>query len=116
MPAPEGHAHHTSVWTYIAVFAALMALTASTVLVTFAPLGHWHGPIALFIACIKATLIVLFFMHGLESTRLVWLTLTGALLTLAIMFALTFSDYWTRDLDESIRRAIPRQDVRRPYP
>jgi cytochrome c oxidase subunit 4 len=116
MTAPEGHPHKTSVWIYIAVFVALLALTASTVLVAFAPLGHWHGLIALLIACIKATLIVLFFMHGLESGRLVWLTLAGALMTLAIMLGLTFSDYATRNLDESIRRAVPRQDVRRPYP
>ena len=49
-------------------------------------------------------------------TFAVWLTLAGALMTLAIMLGLTFSDYGTRDLDESIRRAVPRQDVKRPYP
>ena len=116
MPAPEGHAHTTSVWTYVGVFVALLALTATTVLVTDAPLGRLHGPIGLLIAVAKATLILLFFMHGLESGRLVWLTLAAALFTLAVMMALTFSDYWSRDFDESIRRAVPRQEVRRPYP
>jgi cytochrome c oxidase subunit IV len=116
MPAPEGHPHTTSVWTYVGVFVALLALTASTVLVTYVPLGGWHGPIGLLIAVAKATLILLFFMHGLESGRLVWLTLAAALFTLAVMMALTFSDYWSRDFDESIRRAVPRQEVRRPYP
>jgi hypothetical protein len=30
------------------------------------------------------------------SGRLVWLVIVAALLWLAIMFAITFSDYWTR--------------------
>ena len=114
--AETPHSHASSARTYVLIFVALLALTASTVLVTFAPLGHWHGPIGLLIAVAKATLIVLFFMHGLESGRLVWLTLASALFTLAIMMALTFSDYWSRDFDESIRRAVPRQEVNRPYP
>jgi len=31
------------------------------------------------------------------SMRLIWVILTSALFWMGIMFALTFSDYWTRD-------------------
>lgn len=58
--------------------------------------GPLNAVVALTIAVIKATLVVLFFMHVRYSGRLVWLTIVSALLWLAIMFAITFSDYWTR--------------------
>jgi cytochrome c oxidase subunit 4 len=109
--------HRPGVLTYVLVFAALMALTACTVLVWYLPLPGWmHTPAALLIAVTKATLIVLFFMHGLESGKLVWLTLAGSVLMLAILIAFTLADYNTRNLDESIRRAVPEDKVRRPYP
>jgi cytochrome c oxidase subunit 4 len=108
--------HHPGVLTYVLVFAALLVLTACTVLVAYAPLGGLHTPLALLIAVGKATLIVLFFMHGLESGKLVWLTLAGSVLMLAILIAFILADYKTRNLDESIRRAVPEDKVRRPYP
>ncbi len=95
--------HGPSVRTYVLIFCSLLALTAATVMVAFADLGGWHTTIALAIAVTKATLIVLFFMHGLESSRLVHLIIVGSLLWLAIMLVLTFSDYDTRGLDRRIR-------------
>jgi cytochrome c oxidase subunit 4 len=97
------HAHHSSARTYVLVFTALIALTISTVLVAFAPLEGWHAVAALLIAAAKATLIVLFFMHGLESSKLVHLIVCGALLWLAIMIGLTWWDYTTRGADKAIR-------------
>jgi caa(3)-type oxidase subunit IV len=74
-----------------------------------ADLGHWHTPIALTIAAFKATLIVLFFMHALESSKLTWIVIGGAILWLAILLAGTFSDYWTRKLDYQIRNPTAEQ-------
>jgi cytochrome c oxidase subunit 4 len=88
---------------YFLVFAGLLALTGTTVVVALAPLGQWHTTIALAIAVCKASLIVLFFMHGLQSSKLTWLVIGGALLWLAIMLGGTLSDYLTRTLDEQIR-------------
>jgi cytochrome c oxidase subunit 4 len=88
---------------YFLVFVGLLVLTATTVLVALAPLGRWHTTIALTIAVCKAALIVLFFMHGLESSRLTWLVIAGAILWLMIMLGGTFSDYLTREADERIR-------------
>ncbi|HKZ77937.1 MAG TPA: cytochrome C oxidase subunit IV family protein [Pyrinomonadaceae bacterium] len=89
--------HIVPIKVYITIFAALMAGTALTVV---AGLQDFPGPlnvvIALTIACIKATLVVLYFMHARYSSRLIWVVFTSALLWLAILFSLTFSDYWTR--------------------
>ena len=57
---------------------------------------QFNTVIALTIAVIKATLVVLYFMHVRYSSRLIWVIVTSALFWLAIMFALTISDYWTR--------------------
>jgi cytochrome c oxidase subunit 4 len=71
--------------------------TALTVMAAFVDFpGPLNAVVALTIACIKATLVVLFFMHVRYSGRLVWLVIASALLWLAILFAITFSDYWTR--------------------
>jgi cytochrome c oxidase subunit IV len=82
---------------YVAIFLALMVGTALTVLAAFYDFpGPLNAVVAMTIAVIKATLVVLYFMHVRYSGRLVWLVIAAALLWLAIMFAITFSDYWTR--------------------
>lgn len=58
--------------------------------------GQLNVIIALTMAVIKATLVVLYFMHVRYSSRLIWVVFTSALFWLAILFALTLSDYWTR--------------------
>ena len=74
---------------------------AGTALTVWAGLHDFPGQlnvvIALTIAVIKATLVVLYFMHVRYSSRLIWVVFTSALFWLVILFALTFSDYWTRD-------------------
>ena len=82
---------------YVTIFLALMVGTTLTVIAAFYDFpGPLNAVVALTIASIKATLVVLFFMHVRYSGRLIWLVIVAALLWLAIMFAITFSDYWTR--------------------
>ena len=89
--------HIVSVRVYILIFLALIVGTALTV---WAGLQDFPGPlnvvIALTIAVIKATLVVLYFMHVRYSARLIWVIVASALFWVGILFALTFSDYWTR--------------------
>jgi cytochrome c oxidase subunit 4 len=82
--------------TYYLVFAALLVLTLLTVGASYLELGPLHTVVALLIAASKALLVVLFFMHVLYSPRLIWVVIGGSLFWLAIMLALTLSDYWTR--------------------
>ena len=89
--------HIVSLKIYVSIFLALLAGTALTVyagLLDFP--GQLNVIIALTIAVVKATLVVLYFMHVRYSSRLIWVVFTSALFWLAILFALTFSDYWTR--------------------
>ena len=90
--------HITSVRTYVLVFIALIVLTAITVLVAFQDFGPWNDVVALAIAVIKASLVVLFFMHIYYSTRLSKLVVISGLLWLFILIGLTLSDYLSRGL------------------
>jgi cytochrome c oxidase subunit 4 len=81
---------------YFAVFAALIVLTATTTAVSFLDLGPWNTVVALGIAFLKATLVVLFFMHVKYSPRLTQIVIAGGLFWLAILLALTLSDFMTR--------------------
>ena len=92
-PSPE---HVVSPRLYVAVFATLLVMTATTTAVSFVDLGPWSTVVALAIAFFKATLVVLFFMHVKYSSRLTQIVIAGALLWLAIMLALTLSDFMTR--------------------
>jgi cytochrome c oxidase subunit 4 len=81
---------------YYLIFTALMVGTAITVGVAFVDLGPFNAIVALTIAVLKATLVVLFFMHVRYSTRLTWAVVLGSIFWLGLLLALTFSDYLTR--------------------
>jgi len=82
---------------YVTIFLVLMAGTGLTVVAAFRDFpGPLNAVVALTIAVVKATFVVLYFMHVRYSPRLIWLVIAAALFWLAIMFALTISDYSTR--------------------
>ncbi len=72
--------HIVSIKVYLLIFLALMVGTALTV---WAGLQDFPGQlnviVALTIAVIKATLVVLYFMHVRYSSRLIWVVFTSAL-------------------------------------
>ena len=49
------------------------------------------------IAVLKATLVVLFFMHVKYSSRLTWAVVLGSVFRLGILLTLTLGDYVTRN-------------------
>jgi cytochrome c oxidase subunit 4 len=85
--------------TYLLVYAALLCLTALTVGASLIPM-EWpalHLAVALAIGGVKAGLVILFFMHVLYSSKLIWLVALGGLLWLAILIVYTMNDYVHRD-------------------
>ena len=96
--AEHAHAQHHVVPTkiYYAIFAILMVLTAVTIGVAYIDLGAMNAVVAVAIACFKATIVVLYFMHVKYSTRLIKLTVVAGLYWMGILFVLTFGDYLTR--------------------
>lgn len=81
---------------YYGIFAILIVLTGVTVGVAYLDLGRMNTVAALAIACFKAMIVVLYFMHVKYSTRLIKLTVIAGLYWLVIMFGLTLGDYLTR--------------------
>jgi len=78
------------------IFASLMVLTGITVAVAFINLGPLNFPVALSIAIVKATLVILFFMHVKYSSRLTKLVVATGFFFLLILFTLTMTDYLSR--------------------
>jgi cytochrome c oxidase subunit IV len=83
--------------SYYAVFAALMVLTGLTVLVANHDFGVFNTVAALGIACVKALLVVLIFMHVRHSPALTKVTVAAGFLWLVILLVLLLSDYISRD-------------------
>ena len=90
--------HIVPVKVYLVIFFSLLLGTALTVFAAFYDFPwQLNTIIALTIASVKATLVVLYFMHVRYSNRLVWVIVISALFWMGILFALTFSDYATRE-------------------
>ena len=91
-----GTEHVVPVRVYVAIFVTLLAMTATTTAVAFVDLGPWNTVVALGIAVVKASLVVLFFMHLKYSPLLDRTVLLGGLFWLAILIGLTLTDFATR--------------------
>ena len=81
---------------YFAVFGALMVFTAITVGVAFLDLGPLNNVVMLGIAVLKATLVILYFMHVKYGTRLIPVVVGSGVFFLLVLFGITMSDYMTR--------------------
>ena len=87
---------HPTIKLYILIFLALAVGTVVTYFVAFIDLGFWNPIIALTIACTKATLVILFFMHVRYSSKLTMITVCAGFFWLLILISLSLSDYLTR--------------------
>ena len=81
---------------YYTIFAILLFCTYLTVQIAFLDLGALNTVAALGIAVVKATLVILFFMHVKYSSRLTWAVVIGGIFWLGILLTLTMTDYLTR--------------------
>jgi cytochrome c oxidase subunit 4 len=85
---------------YFGVFTLLMVFTALTVFVAKFDLEGYWGPlniiVALTIAVIKATAVVLIFMHVKWSSKLTHVIIIAGLFWLGILLVLTMADYLVR--------------------
>jgi cytochrome c oxidase subunit 4 len=101
-PMPEHNSEHISehistLGSSVAIWLALLAATGITVAAAFIDLGPFNTVVALTIATIKATLVVLFFMHvKYTHEKLTGLVIVSAIFFLFILLALSMADYTTR--------------------
>jgi cytochrome c oxidase subunit 4 len=81
---------------YVGVFLALIALTITTVGVSKIELGEYNFVVAMTIAVIKGTLVVLFFMHVKHGSSMTKLFVVAGFFWMAILFVFVLSDYFSR--------------------
>lgn len=94
----DAHAHgpKNPVRLYIVTLTCLLILTAVTVLVAGFDFGSWNVFAAMLIATIKASLVVLFFMHLLHDRPMNAIILCTALVMLGLFLTADFMDSSTR--------------------
>ena len=100
MAAENSHQapHVIPLRNYLGVGAALLVLTFVTVAVANIDLGPWNIVVALFVASVKATLFLLFFMHLFYDHKLYSFVFSGAIVFLALFIVLIMFDTEGRGL------------------
>ncbi|MDE1178673.1 MAG: cytochrome C oxidase subunit IV family protein [Edaphobacter sp.] len=94
---PEHSEHHIiGPGTYILVYVSLLILTGLTVAAAFVDLGILNPVLAVGIACVKGTVVILFFMHVFYQSKLIKLTVTAGFFTFLVLITMTLSDYMSR--------------------
>jgi len=96
-PTEDIEEHVVSPALYVGVFAALMVLTFLTVWASGRDFSAFNTAIALGIACTKAMLVILFFMHARWSGKLTAIVICSGILFLSFLIGITLSDYLSRD-------------------
>ena len=89
---------------YYLIFLALMVGTGLTVLVAKFDLGPLNNIVMLSVACAKALLVILFFMHVRWSSRLTWVIAGSGFFWLLVLFSITMADYMSRGWVEGTLR------------
>jgi cytochrome c oxidase subunit 4 len=94
---PEHAEHHiVTPLDYLFVYIALVIGTILTVIAADIDLGVLNPIIALGIACTKACIVILFFMHVKYQSRLVKLTVSAGFFTFLVLITMTLTDYMSR--------------------
>ena len=90
-------AHHVAPKNmYYMVFGALIVGTILTVAAAKVDMGPLNNIVMLAIACTKASLVILFFMHVRWSSRLTWVVAMAGFFWLLILFGIGMTDYLSR--------------------
>lgn len=88
--------HIVSPKLYAVIFGTLLFFTALTVAASYLELGVFNAVVALAIACTKAVLVILFFMHVKYSSRLTKLTVAAGFFTFLVLITMSLTDYVSR--------------------
>jgi cytochrome c oxidase subunit IV len=92
----EHSEHIVSPWMYATIITTLLILTVLTVGAAFVNLGRFNIVVALAIATVKATLVVLIFMHAKYAPERTKLVIIAGIFWLALLLFMTLSDYASR--------------------
>lgn len=115
----HAHGHHDGefshpapLWMLFAVFFALLLLTVLTVWQSTLPLGDAELWITLFIATVKAGLVILFFMHLLWDKPLNAIFFLSSIIFVALFLGFTLMDAHgykeTKEKSETLAESMPK--------
>jgi cytochrome c oxidase subunit 4 len=94
---PEHAEHHiVTPLEYTFVYLALLLGTGLTVLAAHFDMGVLNPVVAIAIACAKATIVILFFMHAKYQSGLIKMTIAAGFFTFIVLITMTMSDYISR--------------------
>ena len=96
-PSSNGEEHAHGPGRYFVIWFVLLGFTALTVWTGHMDLGAANLPIAITIAAIKATLVVLFFMHLSDSHGSNRLVFVVSIIFVVVMMLGVFGDLLTRN-------------------
>jgi cytochrome c oxidase subunit 4 len=92
----KGHVAHASAMRYVLSVGALYVLTALTFWLSGMEFGSWSLVIALIIACTKATIVAMFFMHLYDHRGASRLVFVVSILFLVVAIAFVLIENTTR--------------------
>ena len=94
---PEHNEHHiVTPLQYAYVYATLIVGTILTVVAANIDMGVLNPIVALGIACFKACVVILFFMHVAFQSKLVKMTVAAGFFTFFVLIMMTMADYISR--------------------
>lgn len=88
--------HITPYRVYSTVLVILVILTAITISVTWIDAGKFAVAIAMLVACVKASLVLWYFMHLKFDALIIKIFVALVFILLLIVFVITFFDYLFR--------------------
>lgn len=105
----HGFAHPMPVWQLLAVFFALVGLTILTVYQATFDLGKAELVLSLFIATIKASLVLLFFMHMIHDKPLNAIIFLSSFVFVALFLGFTLMDAagYSDRIEETVKNLEP---------
>lgn len=88
----QGFSHPMAVWKLLAVFFALIFLTWVTVLQAQIDTGNMELWLSLFIATVKAALVILFFMHMIHEKPFNAILFISSFVFVALFIGIVLND------------------------
>jgi len=113
--AHPGLSHIVPLNVLVAVFGALVLLTLLTVALAGVDLGNLNLYVALTIAGLKATLVVLYFMHLRYNQPFILVVFLGCLAFVILFISLVLTDARANFPSETTREAPAMKNVHTPF-
>jgi cytochrome c oxidase subunit 4 len=93
----ENEKHHITPYkSHAVILILLLSLTLISVLVTQIHFSTFSVGVALIIASVKVSLVLIFFMHLKHESNIIKVMVAGVFILFAIVVLITFIDYLLR--------------------